>query len=139
MHFAAVEMAESLVKRTWIAMWMMAGMLPAAPRYIGMITADGRLWVDSAGVSNHATIFEGSVVATEETPAKLLVGRASGWTLRHAQMYSRITCFCRRAAHNSRPAQTSESKPGHCVSPWPRTNLAPSSACRIPALYRLGR
>jgi len=59
---------------------MIAGILAAEPRYIGMITADGRLWVDSAGVSNHATIFEGSVVETEEVPAKLqLAGGASVW------------------------------------------------------------
>jgi hypothetical protein len=57
-----------------------AGMLSAAPRYIGMVTADGRLWVDSAGVSNHATIFEGSVVETEQVPAKLrLAFGASVW------------------------------------------------------------
>jgi hypothetical protein len=58
----------------------MAGILAAAPRYIGMITANGRLWVDSAGVSNHATIFEGTVVETEEVPAKLqLAGGARVW------------------------------------------------------------
>lgn len=59
---------------------MTAGVLSAAPLHIGMITADGRLWVDSAGVSNHATLFEGSVVETEEVPAKLrLAGGASIW------------------------------------------------------------
>jgi len=59
------------LKQAFIAILMMTGTVPAAPRYIGMVTADGRLWVDSAGVSNHATIFEGSVVETEEVPAKL--------------------------------------------------------------------
>ncbi len=59
---------------------MMTGTVPAAPRYKGMVTADGRLWVDSAGVSNHATIFEGSVVETEEVPAKLrLASGARVW------------------------------------------------------------
>jgi len=61
-------------------MLMTAGVLSAAPLHIGMVTADGRLWVDSAGVSNHATIFEGSVVETEEVPAKLrLAGGAAVW------------------------------------------------------------
>ena len=46
-------------------------MLPAAPRYLGMISSDGSLWVDSAGVSSHATLFEGSIVQTEDTPARL--------------------------------------------------------------------
>ena len=58
----------------------MAGLWAAAPRYIGMIVADGRLWVDSAGVSNHATVFEGSVIETEEVPAKLqLAGGVGVW------------------------------------------------------------
>ena len=62
-----------------------AAVLLAAPRYLGMITSDGSLWVDSGGVSSHATLFEGSIVQTEDTPAKLqlaggvhvLVDRAS--------------------------------------------------------------
>jgi len=68
------------LKHACIAVLVMAGTLSAVPRYIGMVTADGRLWVDSAGVSNHATIFEGSVVETEQVPAKLqLAGGASVW------------------------------------------------------------
>lgn len=68
------------MKQASIAILVMAGILSAGPRYIGMITADGRLRVDSAGVSNHATIFEGSVVETEQAPAKLqLAGGASVW------------------------------------------------------------
>jgi hypothetical protein len=58
----------------------MTGTVTAAPRYIGTVTADGRLWVDSAGVSNHATIFEGSVIETEDVPAKLrLASGTSVW------------------------------------------------------------
>jgi hypothetical protein len=68
---AAVETESILLRQACIATLMMAGMLAAAPRYIGMVTADGGLWVDSAGVSNHATIFEGSVVETKEFPAKV--------------------------------------------------------------------
>lgn len=68
------------MKHACKAIWMMAGILTATPRYVGMVTADGRLWVDNAGVSNHATIFEGSVVATEEVPAKLqLTGGVLIW------------------------------------------------------------
>lgn len=48
-----------------------AGILPAAPRYIGMVTSDGGLWVDSAAVSSHATLFEGSVLETEDATANL--------------------------------------------------------------------
>ena len=59
---------------------MMAGILCATPRYVGMVTADGRLWVDSTGVSAHSTVFEGSVVETQEVPAKLqLTGGALIW------------------------------------------------------------
>jgi hypothetical protein len=78
---AAVERSELiLLKQARIAILMTAGVLSAAPLHIGMITADGRLWVDSAGVSNHATIFEGSVVETEEVPAKLrLASGAAVW------------------------------------------------------------
>ena len=67
------------MKQACIAIWMM-GILAATPRYVGMVTADGRLWVDSAGVSTHATVFEGSVVTTQEVPAKLqLTGGALIW------------------------------------------------------------
>ena len=48
-----------------------ACVLPAATRYIGIVTADGSFWVDSAGVSNHATVFEGSTIETQEASAKL--------------------------------------------------------------------
>ena len=74
-------MAESIpLKQACIAILMMTGTMTAAPRYIGTVTADGRLWVDSAGVSNHATIFEGSVIETEEVPAKLrLTSGTSVW------------------------------------------------------------
>lgn len=68
------------LKQACVAIFVMAGLLAAAPRYIGMIVADGRLWVDSAGVSNHATVFEGSVIETEEVPAKLqLAGGVGVW------------------------------------------------------------
>jgi hypothetical protein len=73
--------AESiLLKHACIATLMMTGTVTGAPRYIGTVTADGRLWVDSAGISNHATIFQGSVIETEEVPAKLrLATGASVW------------------------------------------------------------
>jgi hypothetical protein len=77
---AAVETENTLLKQTCVAILLMAGILPGASRHIGMVTADGRLWVDSAGVSSHATVFEGSVVETEEVPAKLrLAGGALVW------------------------------------------------------------
>ena len=62
-----------MVKLTWIVVLAMtgAGIVPAAPRYIGMVTSEGRLWVDSAGVSTHATLFEGSVVETQDAMARL--------------------------------------------------------------------
>ncbi|MBZ5592422.1 MAG: hypothetical protein LAP39_09310 [Acidobacteriia bacterium] len=57
----------------WIAVLIAtgAGNLLATPRYIGMVTSDGGLWVDSAGVASHATLFEGSVIETEDAMAKL--------------------------------------------------------------------
>lgn len=68
------------MKLARIAILITAGVLSAAPLHIGIVTADGRLWVDSAGVSNHATLFEGSVVETEEVPAKLrLAGGVGIW------------------------------------------------------------
>src|SRR5260370_12089751 len=48
----------------------------AVPRYIGVISAEGRLWVDSAGVSDHATVFEGSIVETTDGPATVQIGSA---------------------------------------------------------------
>jgi hypothetical protein len=80
MCFSRDDGATSL-KHAYIAILMMAGVLAAAAlRYVGMITAEGRLWVDSAGVSNHATLFEGSVVQTDESPANLrLAGGERVW------------------------------------------------------------
>ncbi len=46
----------------------------AAPRYIGMVSADGSFWVDSAGVSGHATVFEGSTVETTDSSATVQIG-----------------------------------------------------------------
>jgi hypothetical protein len=48
----------------------------AAPGYIGMVSADGSFWVDSAGVSDHATVFEGSFVETTDAPAAVQIGTA---------------------------------------------------------------
>src|SRR5258707_8441000 len=48
----------------------------AEPRYIGMVSADGSFWVDSAGVSDHATVFEGSIVETTDAPATVQIGSA---------------------------------------------------------------
>jgi hypothetical protein len=45
----------------------------AQPRYIGTTSCPASFWVDSAGVSNHATLFENSIVETEGAPAKLLI------------------------------------------------------------------
>jgi hypothetical protein len=45
----------------------------AQPRYIGTASCAENFWVDSAGVSNHATLFENSTVETEGTPAKLQI------------------------------------------------------------------
>jgi hypothetical protein len=50
-----------------------AGGLFAEPRYIGTANCAGTFWVDSAGVSNHATIFENSVIETEGAPARLQI------------------------------------------------------------------
>jgi hypothetical protein len=47
----------------------------AVPRYIGMVSAEGGFWVDSAGVSDHATVFEGSVVETTDAPARVQIGK----------------------------------------------------------------
>jgi hypothetical protein len=46
----------------------------AAPRYIGMVSAEGSFWVDSASVSDHATVFEGSIVETTDAPATVQIG-----------------------------------------------------------------
>jgi len=46
----------------------------AQPRYIGTASCAESFWVDSAGVSNHATLFENSTVETEGAPAKLQIG-----------------------------------------------------------------
>lgn len=48
-----------------------AGILPAASRYIGVATAAGSFWIDQTGVSEHATLFEGSTVETQADSAKL--------------------------------------------------------------------
>lgn len=45
----------------------------AQPRYIGTASCAENFWVDSAGVSNHATIFENSTVETEGAPAQLQI------------------------------------------------------------------
>ncbi len=45
-----------------------------ALRYIGVVAAEGSFWVDSAGVSDHATLFEGSTVETTGATAKLRIG-----------------------------------------------------------------
>lgn len=45
----------------------------AQPRYIGTASCPTSFWVDSAGVSNHATLFENSIVETQAEPAKLLI------------------------------------------------------------------
>ena len=46
----------------------------AVPRYIGTVSAEGGFWVDSAGVSYHATVFEGSTVETTDASATVQIG-----------------------------------------------------------------
>lgn len=46
-------------------------MAPAASRYIGTVTAPGSFWIDQTGVTDHATMFEGSTVQTDKDSAKL--------------------------------------------------------------------
>lgn len=48
-----------------------AGGLFAEPHYIGTARCAGTFWVDSAGVSNHATVFVNSTIETEGAPARL--------------------------------------------------------------------
>jgi hypothetical protein len=48
----------------------------AVPRYIGMVSGEGSFWVDGAGVSDHATVFEGSTVETTDAPATVQIGNA---------------------------------------------------------------
>jgi len=52
----------------------LACMVNGAPRYIGVVSTDGRFWVDSAGVAEHASIFEGSIVETTDAPATVPIG-----------------------------------------------------------------
>jgi hypothetical protein len=40
-----------------------------------VISAEGGFWVDSAGVSDHATAFEGSIVETTDAPATVQIGK----------------------------------------------------------------
>src|SRR5690242_16882419 len=63
------------VIRTGIIILLVAvgGSLQADERYIGTANADGRFWVDSAGVSTHATVFDGSAVEAAEIPVKLQI------------------------------------------------------------------
>ena len=51
----------------------MGGSVQADQRYIGTANADGSFWVDSAGVSTHATVFDGGTVEAAETPVKLQI------------------------------------------------------------------
>ncbi len=51
-----------------------AGVASAQPRYIGTASCTGNFWVDSAGVSQHATLFESSSVETEVDVARLQLG-----------------------------------------------------------------
>jgi len=63
------------VTRTGIIILLAAfgGSLQADEHYIGTAGADGSFWVDSAGVSTHATIFDGSTIEAAETPVKLQI------------------------------------------------------------------
>jgi hypothetical protein len=63
------------VTRTGIIILLAAvgASLQADEHYIGTANADGRFWVDSAGVSAHATVFDGGTVEAAETPVKLQI------------------------------------------------------------------
>jgi len=50
-----------------MGMSLLAAELP----YIGVVNAEGSFWADSAGVSNHATLFNGSTIQTEAVPASV--------------------------------------------------------------------
>ena len=52
---------------------MATGGVGAEPRYIGTASCAGSFWVDSAGVSNHATLFENSTIETEGAPARVQI------------------------------------------------------------------
>ncbi len=54
-------------------MTAIASGLWADQRSIGMASATGSFWADSAGVASHATLFEGSTIETGETPVKLRI------------------------------------------------------------------
>ena len=56
-----------------ISIASMASGVWAAPRYIGTASCAESFWVDSAGVSHHATLFENSTVETEASPARLQI------------------------------------------------------------------
>lgn len=60
--------------RTGIMTMVAIVVCTAQPRYIGTASCAESFWVDSAGVSNHATLFENSTVETEGAPAKLQIG-----------------------------------------------------------------
>jgi hypothetical protein len=62
------------VIRTGIVILIANSICVAQPRYIGTASCPENFWVDSAGVSNHATLFENSTVETEGAPAKLQIG-----------------------------------------------------------------
>ncbi len=57
---------------TILAVSAAVGLLAEA-RYIGTANSAGSFWVDGAGVSNHATVFESSTIETEGTPARLQI------------------------------------------------------------------
>jgi len=61
------------VTRTVILSMVAIVVCAAQPRYIGTASCPASFWVDSTGVSNHATLFENSIVETEGEPAKLLI------------------------------------------------------------------
>ena len=68
-----------------------ASVASAEPRYIGMVSAEGGFWVDSAGVLDHATVFEGSIVETTDAPATVQIGSAARVVLdanSRAQVYA---------------------------------------------------
>lgn len=60
-----------LVNKIFIVLGALAGLAAGGPRYIGVVTAPGPFWIDGTGVTEHATMFEGSSVETNGDAVKI--------------------------------------------------------------------
>ena len=73
----------------------------AVPRYIGMVSAEGSFWVDSTGVSDHATVFEGSMETTDAPATVQMEARCAWcWTLTRGRRSMQTTSYWREAVAN---------------------------------------